>query len=416
MLNLNFIKNIKNKIFPFYGSRDLKFVFKRLQDDNPHQNKTAMFVGGCVRKYLSNKEIDDIDIATSLKVDQIKEKFQGTKFSIVDSGLKHGSLTLVSENLKLEITTLRKDVKTDGRHAEIEYTDSWEEDSSRRDFTINAIYLDINGNIFDPQLGINDLKNNNVKFIGDPQKRIEEDYLRILRFIRFSLEYESKIEKTTIEAIKLNLDGIKNISKERILNELIKIIKLKNFIKINKNEFLKEIFALIFPEFKFIERLSRLEEIPSKALFDTKTLLAILLIDEKLSHEYFLHKHNISKDIKDNLNKLAKNFYNIKGNKKFLQNDLKKNIYYFGKSHLKILNTINFASKEKIKLEEYLKVSNNIDNALIPKFPFDGYYLKKKGITDGMKIGRILKLLEKKWLDNDFKISNQESSKIIVSN
>ena len=116
------------------------------------------------------------------------------------------------------------------------------------------------------------------------------------------------------------------------------------------------------------------------------------------------------------MNKLAKNFYNIKGNKKFLQNDLKKNIYYFGKSHLKILNTINFASKEKIKLEEYLKVSNNIDNALIPKFPFDGYYLKKKGITDGMKIGRILRLLEKKWLENDFKISDQESSKIIMSN
>ena len=165
-----------------------------------------------------------------------------------------------------------------------------------------------------------------------------------------------------------------------------------------------------------MDRLLRLDKIPSKALFDTKTLLAILLIDEKFNHEYFLHKHNVSRDIKDNLNKLAKNFYNIEVNKKFFQNDLKKNIYYYGKSHLKILNIINFACKEKIKLEEYLKVSNNIDNALIPKFPFDGHYLKKKGITDGMKIGRILKLLEKKWLENDFKISNQESSKIIVSN
>ena len=116
--------------------------------------------------------------------------------------------------MKLELTTLRKDIKTDGRHAEVEFTDDWEQDSERRDFTINAIYLDINGKIFDPQLGVKDLMNHTIKFIGDPQKRIEEDYLRIIRFIRFSLEYESKIEQTTIEAIKMNLDGIRKISKE----------------------------------------------------------------------------------------------------------------------------------------------------------------------------------------------------------
>ena len=127
--------------------------------------------------------------------------------------------------MKLELTTLRKDVKTDGRHAEIEYTDDWQKDSERRDFTINAIYLDINGKIFDPQLGTADLRNRNIKFIGDPYKRIEEDYLRIIRFLRFSLEYESQVEQTTVEAIKLNLDGIIKISKERILSELFKILR-----------------------------------------------------------------------------------------------------------------------------------------------------------------------------------------------
>ena len=101
----------------------------------------------------------------------------------------------------------------------MEYTDDWKLDSERRDFTINAIYLDINGNIFDPQMGTFDLKNNNVKFIGDPQKRIEEDYLRIIRFIRFAFMYDSSNDKTTTsDAIKQNLDGIKKISKERIFN------------------------------------------------------------------------------------------------------------------------------------------------------------------------------------------------------
>ena len=98
---------------------------------------------------------------------------------------------------------MRKDLETDGRHADVEYIDDWKLDSERRDFTINAIYLDINGKIFDPQNGTVDLKNNNIKFIGDPQKRIEEDYLRIIRFIRFSIQYDSQTDSKTIEALKL---------------------------------------------------------------------------------------------------------------------------------------------------------------------------------------------------------------------
>ena len=135
----------------------------------------------------------------------------------------------MSENHKVELTTLRKDIKTDGRHAEVEYTDNWKQDSERRDFTINAIYMDIKGKLYDPQMGTVDLKNKNIKFIGDPQKRIEEDYLRIIRFIRFKVMYDIVVEPTTSDAIKQNLDGIQKISKERILIELLKILSLKTF-------------------------------------------------------------------------------------------------------------------------------------------------------------------------------------------
>ena len=100
-----------------------------------------------VRKYLSNEKIDDIDVATILTTDQVKQKFQDTNLKVIDTGLKHGTVTLVSDKHKVEITTLRKDTKTDGRHAVVEYTDDWKQDSERRDFTINAIYLDINGKI-----------------------------------------------------------------------------------------------------------------------------------------------------------------------------------------------------------------------------------------------------------------------------
>ena len=415
MLNLkiDYINKIKNFFFPFYKNKDLQFVFGQLKSDRPSQTKGAMFVGGCVRKYLSNEIIDDIDIATSLTTNQIKNKFKDTKFNVIDTGIKHGTVTLVSEKLKLELTTLRKDIKTDGRHAEIEYTDDWHEDSKRRDFTINAIYLDINGKIFDPQLGVNDLRNKKVKFIGDPQKRIEEDYLRIIRFIRFSLEYISQIELKTIDAIKLNVDGVKKIAKERILIELFKILRTSNFIKLNDNKYLKDIFLLVFPELTHLERLSQLDIIPEKKYSNKEILLSVLLIDETNNHEYFSHKYNVSNNLKDNLNLIAKNFMRIRKEKNFFSKDLQKNIYFFGKKHLENLNLLYFSINKKIKLKDYLQVTKNINKLAVPKFPYNGNYLKKKGMTEGTSIGKILELIENDWLKNDFKISDQRVLEII---
>ena len=318
-LGLNFIKTLKRNLFPFYKNKQLKFVFKTLQQGFEKDVVVARFVGGCVRKHLTDDLIDDIDIATILSTDEIIERFKNTNYKVIETGIKHGTVTLVSEQLKLELTTLRKDIQTDGRHAEVEYIDDWKIDSERRDFTINSIYLDINGKIFDPQRGKNDLKNNNVKFIGDPQKRIEEDYLRIIRFIRFNIMYNSKVEPVTSQAIKLNLNGIKQISKERILLELFKIIDLKNFTNLCERKHLKEIFLLIFPEFENLERLELLKKICNHSQMSRTILLATLLIDEKNNHEYFAHKYNISNDIKENLNLLAKDLKLLKENKDFFE-------------------------------------------------------------------------------------------------
>ena len=418
MLNLsfNFLKNIKNFIFPFYKNKDLKFIFKKLQNGIPENRVVARFVGGCVRKYLSNEKIDDIDIATILTTDQIKEKLKDTNFKIIETGVKHGTVTIVSENHKLELTTLRKDVKTDGRHAEVEFTDDWKQDSERRDFTINAIYLDINGKIFDPQMGTVDLKNNNVKFIGDPHKRIEEDYLRIIRFIRFKIMYDSKVEATTNNAIKQNLIGIKKISKERILVELFKILNLKSFINLNESTYLKEIFNLIFPEFANLKRLERLKKILNSSKINLNLLLAILLIDKDSNHEYFCHKYNVSNDIKDDLNLLAKNLKLLQNNKDFFTKDIEKHIYLNDKSHLINLNILNFASNSKYSFKNFSEAMKNILKSKAHKFEIDGKYLMNKGMREGVLLGKVLRKIEEEWMENNFKISDDRVQEIIKQN
>ena len=414
MFNFDFIKSIKKKNFPFYKNSDLKFVFKKLHEDSKNQSKSAMFVGGCVRKYLLNQDIDDIDIATSLTTDQIKDKFKGTKFKIIDTGIKHGTVTLVSKKLKLELTTLRKDIKTDGRHAEVIYTDDWIADSKRRDVTINAIYLDIDGKIYDFQNGAQDLKKNVVRFIGDPSKRIQEDYLRIIRFIRFAIQYDSNTDHETIKALKLNLDGIKSLSKERILDELLKILKLNNFDNILKHENKKTIFLLIFPEFKNINKIAKLKYFKnSKNLINTIIILAILLFDKPNNYEYFCYKYKTSNKIHESLNLLFKLYNEFKLNINFFKQDLRKNVYLHGDGKVKNIALLDFFEKSKMTLNDLNKIINKIEKVKIPKFNFDGSYLKEKGMKEGALIGKTLKLIENEWLNNEFKISNQRVEEII---
>ena len=411
----NLVSKIKRYFFPFYNSNDIKLLFKNLEQGETKEKEVAMFVGGCVRNYLQSKKITDIDIATIFTPDKLKEKLQNSKFKVIDTGLAHGSVTVVHDHNKFELTTLRKDIKTDGRYAEIKTIDDWKEDSKRRDFTINAIYLSKKGKIFDPQQGVSDLKNNIVKFIGDPQTRIEEDFLRIIRFLRFTIQYKSSIERSTFQAIKLNLNGVKALSKERVLSELLKILKLENFSRFTDSKELTEIFLLIFPELKYLNRFKNFSLIKNYIENSEILLLSILLIDLKDNHEYFCHKYKLSNKTRDNLKLLGAKFKELQTDKEFFKKNLRNNAYIVGLKNLKILLTLNLLNKKKIFNKE-ISIYKAIEKISIPKFPFDGKFLLNKGVQEGKKIGIILNEAEKIWVNNNFNLSSKDFETIIKKN
>ena len=200
-------------------------------------NSEIRFVGGCVRKIINKEKVDDIDLAVNLDPSDVCEALKRKNIKYYESGIQHGTITAIINNTKFEITSLRKDVNTDGRHAKVKFLNDWKEDASRRDFTINSIYADIEGNLFDPFDGKKDLENGKVNFIGDAEIRIKEDYLRVLRYIRFFLNYsKNKHDPKIIKIIKKNLSGFSNISPERLLDEFQKLLRSDNFLEITKNK------------------------------------------------------------------------------------------------------------------------------------------------------------------------------------
>jgi poly(A) polymerase len=407
--NINFYQKIKKFFFPFYKSKEIKSLFSILEKNRSKDTQVAMFVGGCVRKFLQNESVDDVDIATTFSPEEIKKKFKDTNNKIIDTGIDHGSITVIINSKKFEITTLRKDVKTDGRHAEVSFTDSWKQDSERRDFTINAIYMDARGKIYNPQNGLEDLKNNKINFIGNPLARIEEDYLRIIRYLRFCVQYNIKhSDFETIEAIKLSLSGIKNLSKERILSELYKIYSLKEISILLENKEIKDIFLLIFPEFKYLERLKKY-----KFFQNPELIFSLFLVDEKDNYEYFCHKYRVSNKLKTSLSFIAINYVKFKKEKNFLKKDLKKNIYNYGKENIKLLIQFIYCAESKFSTKLLDNLLNEVDKIEIPSFPFNGQKLKEYGLTEGKEIGLVLKELEREWLEKDFDLKADEASFIV---
>ncbi|NKB48114.1 MAG: CCA tRNA nucleotidyltransferase [Alphaproteobacteria bacterium] len=185
----------------------------------------ALFVGGCVRDSLLGRPVGDIDIATVLAPEEVSNRLQAADLKVVPTGLAHGTVTAVAEGKPFEITTLRVDVRTDGRRATVSFTNDWAADAARRDFTVNALFADSAGAIFDPVGGLADIKARRIRFVGDAEQRIREDVLRLLRFFRFYAQFgAAPPDRDAIAACAKLADLLPTLSNERVATELFKLL------------------------------------------------------------------------------------------------------------------------------------------------------------------------------------------------
>ena len=415
-----FLSRANNLDYAAQGFKDLlkntpiKKIFDAINKFS--SDSEIRYVGGCVRKILRNEIVDDIDLATNLNPSQVCEALNNNNLSFYETGIEHGTITAVIDGYRFEITSLREDLETDGRHAEVKFSIDWKKDALRRDFTINAIYSDAEGNLFDPFNGKKDLENGLVKFIGNPEQRIKEDYLRILRYVRFFLIYSNhKHDPHTLGAIKKNLNGISKLSKERLLDELKKIVKSHILIKLSKDKFSVELFEVIFPQIKKIKLFSNPNAFAKKKLqeADFVFLLSIVIIDGSDNADYFIYKFNISKKNQRRL-KLIDKFYNEKITAtSFSVKNLNKFFYFHGKeSVIDILSYRLFSLKKND--EKLLNFINIFKYKVLPTMPIGAKLLMEKyDIPEGKILGKTLKMIEEEWVNNNFQLSEKQINKII---
>ena len=422
------MKNILDKIF--LRSNNLDYISQNIKNlttktpsskifeaiNNYSVDSEIRYVGGCIRKIINKEKVDDIDLATNLNPYQVCEALKKKEINYYETGIEYGTITAIIDNYKFEITSLREDLLTDGRHAKVKFSKDWKQDASRRDFTINAIYSDDKGNLFDPYNGKKDLETGDIKFIGDAEKRIKEDYLRILRYVRFFLNYSKQNHKPeTIRKLKMNIDGVSNLSKERLLDELKKIINIDTLEKLNKDKLSFELITTIFPELKNINIFHKLNPNSRNLLMqnDFIFLLSLMIINEGDNADYFLYRFNISNKDKKRI-KTIDNFYKSNITSKiFKEGNLNKFFYYQGKQA--VIDIIDFKIMRSKKFDKILfELKEQYSVKEMPIMPISANMLKSKyRMVEGKALGDKIKMIEEEWVKSNFQISDKQVDNIV---
>ena len=353
----------------------------------------VLFVGGCVRNTILKMPVTDIDLATDAQPEEIIKIAKENNIRFVPTGLAHGTITLIIDNKNYQITTFRTDFDHDGRYAKVEFTESLLLDASRRDLTINALYCNHVGEVIDPLNGLDDIKKQKIKFIGNPNERIKEDNLRILRFFRFQAIYGNKnfeIDSIALEACHNHKSKLAALSKERITSELRKILSAPNplevIIKMNETGVLNELFQKV--SIDSLEAYLKTEE---------KFKININWLGRLLSLQVTQEEESL---------KLTRcEFKFLKQTKSAIENQIHvlEFSYYNGVENGKIYSILqNF--RHNIILSKNLL--NQINSLATKKFPITAKDLMPE--ISGKKLGEALRSLEDRWIKSNFTLSKKE--------
>ena len=346
------------------------------------------YVGGSIRDDLLGLPVSDIDLATRIPPDEVIRRLEKAKIKAVPTGIDHGTVTAVSDGHPFEITTLRRDVSTDGRRATVAFTDDWKEDAARRDFTINALSADPDtGELFDYFGGLADLEQRHIRFIGDPLQRIAEDHLRILRFFRFHARFDAgEPDGAAIEACTARANDLMGLSRERIADELLKLLAVPDPSPTVEIMLARGILKPVLPEIASsrLGGLKRLIAAERAATIDADPVrrLAVLLPSDPA----------VAEDVAARLR---------------LSNKAKK----------RLVCAVGPAKGPPATLAYRLGVPCAVDRLLLagnapqaaqmtswhaPRLPISGGQLIKRGLAEGPLVARTLRRIEDSWVEAGF--------------
>jgi poly(A) polymerase len=364
----------------------------------------ARFVGGAVRNALLNRAVDDIDIATPLLPDDVMRALKAAHITAIPTGIEHGTVTAILDRKAFEITTLRRDVSTDGRRATVAFSTDWAEDAGRRDFTINALYASGDGELFDFTGGLDDLDKGRVCFIGDPLARIREDYLRILRLFRFHAWYgKGDIDEDARCAARAGRAGLKRLSGERVQKEMLRLLAADNPSPVLEAMAADGILAEIVSDHVNLDRIERLVAIDAANFFppDSVLRLAALLPPEPTVAAAVAERLRLSNENRDRIVDLAGARETIVPH--LPVRDVRRLLYQLGAQRFRDRVLLRWAEDPKPGHTVAWRALLALGDAWIrPHFPLTGRDAIAAGVPQGPLVGRVLAEVEEWWIAADF--------------
>jgi poly(A) polymerase len=352
--------------------------------------------GGAVRNALLGVAVADVDLATTLTPQLVMVAAKIAGFGVHPTGIEHGTVTVTYQSAAFEVTTLRKDVETDGRHAVVSFTDNWVEDAMRRDFTFNAMYCDGFGKIYDYTEGYADVLKRRVRFVGSPAQRIREDYLRILRFFRFHAHYgKGKPDEAGFKACVRLKSGLKTLSVERVRQELLKLLVGAHAVKVLKLMTEAGILKIILPHTEEWRVLCRLPVDAAMRLFVLAKWPLALKEQLRLSNAEVTRLQNLAETPE-----LSPALTDV---------ERRRMLYHLGTAVWCDAVCLSWArSRAKMDDGAWQELLDLPAQWTAPVFPVKGSDLLAAGLTAGPQMGQVLAKLEDWWVASDFAPTKDE--------